>query len=946
MTVHTLILCIMVFATLMGALLVYLVGIQEPSFNQKMLMLSAICSFIGVVAYLLELCAETKDGALIAARMGYVGKSFVMVFFLMFVTRYCNIKLPQRLLDSMIGISFVMMGIILTAPKHKLYYTSIDFEVDGDFKYLVLGKGIFYYVFIFEVIAIIITAVIMSLWSMKKASGTERKKLALLAMAGVLPVSGLVLNFIPSLNHFDTTPIGMMLAILLVGYNIIKFGLLDTMQLAGTSAINNVDYGLIVVSRGLVYLHANAAAQKMFPELAGNIDEKNKKVTEIFGGIKDNFVEKKVEEKDGRILEYNYSELNETSRGGVVTVNGYMVWIFDMTEEYEHTRELERLRDDAEAANHAKTMFLANMSHEIRTPMNGIMGFAELALENEMDDETKGYVGYIKQSAESLLGIINDVLDISRIESGKLKITKNEYNPHKLLEQVNAMILNQATEKALAYKAEIDSNLPTVLYGDDGKIREIVINILSNAIKYTKQGSVTLRVGCNAINDDNVVLEMQVEDTGVGISKQMLDRVFDTFERADNTGNYKVEGTGLGLSIAKAYAVHMGGDITVTSELGKGSVFTVKIPQKRIGSTSSKTNASKNSPMLKTNDAKALVVDDNVINIKLESDFLKRFGMEVDAATSGDEAIEKSEISKYDIILMDHMMPGKDGVETFEHIRSHSGINQDTPIILVTANAMVGVQTEMMSKGFDGFVSKPIQIKLLEEEVRKKLPVEKICTDNDEGISKNQSEDTCCEEKDKKRLLAELEALGVNTAAGIDICGSRESYFDILEISSKSIDEKSKRLKEFFENEDVKNYTILVHSIKSSLANIGAVALCELAKKLEAAGNENNWDYVAQNTDELLLKYSELNEVLSRYFPEKMIELSTSGKTLSKKEFADIKRKLMLMADELELDSMEQVVMDALKCSLDKEVEQIFVQIKNNIDVFDVEEIKTQIAHL
>lgn len=714
-------------ASIFGLVTIVVLCRQQPSFYQKITSITAVCSFIGIISYLLEILATNLEEALLAARCGYIGKSYAMVLFLIFIANYCDFRLPRWVVNSLMAFSTLILFLVLSCPYHKLYYTSVEFVDSGLFPHLVLGKGIFYYAFMIVTLVVMFLFMTISVTTLFKRKGEERRRLILLSLSGLLPAIGLSLNLFSFMQGFDPTPIGILAACCLVIYNVLRYGLLDTMQLASENVMDDTAAGLIVVSNTKTFVYANKAAYRIFPELKNDRESKELLDT-IFENVTNDDIENKVMHRNNIIYELNYSVLRENSQIKEEHNNGYMVWVFDKTKDYNHTKELERLRIKAEEANRSKSIFLAKMSHEIRTPMNGIMGFADLALAKSLDSETEEYLRYIKDSANSLLGIINDVLDISKIESGKMEIIDVEYSPAKLLKEIIAMFKNRIEEKGLEFDVKQPEQLPAILVGDNNRIREILVNILGNALKYTNKGKITLDVSCGVIDEKQVELTIKVKDTGVGIERDKLADIFNAFEQADSFGNYYVEGTGLGLSIAKELCELMGGNISVSSVYGEGSEFTINVPQKRIPEKKNVVIAGYETDdfMLCTNDSKVLIVDDNIINLKVEKGMLLRYGMEIDLCESGAQCLEMIQNEKYDVIFMDHMMPGMDGVETLKAIRDGQSCNVNTPVILVTANAIVGVEQQMRECGFDGFISKPIDGKMLEKELLKVFPSEKL----------------------------------------------------------------------------------------------------------------------------------------------------------------------------------------------------------------------------
>lgn len=396
---------------------------------------------------------------------------------------------------------------------------------------------------------------------------------------------------------------------------------------------------------------------------------------------------------------------------------GYIVSVDDITEHKKMMTELER-------ANMAKTTFLANMSHEIRTPMNAIVGFSELLLKENLNSDQLEDVENIRDASYELLTIINGILDISKIEAGKMELVEHEYNLSDIIRSVIVQMKVPAEKKGLDFCVEIEPSLPKKLYGDSGKVREIMINLLSNAIKYTKNGSVTLKVRRGDLRDRVIEIAIDVLDTGIGIKKEDMASIFNSFERVDKTVREGIEGTGLGLPIVKGYIELMNGSINCESVYGEGSLFYVEIPQKIVDDTQvgdismdgERITKSRISDV-KFERMKVLVVDDNAVNLMVIKKSLINYGLEVDTASSGLAAINKCKDTRYSVIFMDQMMPEMDGIEAMKKIRELSGYYEkdgDCKIVALTANAVSGVREEMIEYGFDEYLSKPIEYDKLE----------------------------------------------------------------------------------------------------------------------------------------------------------------------------------------------------------------------------------------
>ena len=712
---------------------ILLLTFKKPNSYSSIMLLAFICGLFQNVGYLLEITAHDVETAMNAVKIEYVGGAFIISLITIFIFRYCDKQIPKVLeYTFLVEGLFVALG-VWSYERNDMYYTSVEYVNSNVFSHLVLGHGWLYLLYAITTLSELLICIFLILISLIKTKEKNmRKNFIILLMVVLMPLLGYVSVVMGSLNGYDPTPVSVAFSIALFGFAIARNHVFDIAGTASENIIENLNDAIIVVNNENGYEGSNLKAKELYPYL---YDIKHGEIINDSGIMKlfDTNVSNEV-----TISNHVYNvHINPVLVKGKTV--GRTAVLFDITENKLQLEKMREIMTEADKANNAKSDFIANVSHEIRTPINVVLGMSEVLLRDYSNKETDEYVTNIRRSANTLLSLINDILDFSKIEAGKMEIIENEYDAKQLIQEIISVYQFRCEKKGLKFIAEVPEDLPRYLIGDVVRAKQILNNLLSNAVKYTESGEVGFKVSYRIRSDYELDIIIAVEDTGIGIRREEQSKIFQGFSRLDPKKTSHIQGTGLGLNITKQLVSLMHGAVNFKSEYEKGSVFTVVIPQKM--SSSSKGTIGNINDDVSTEkiytanftapDAKILVVDDTITNLIVAKELIKKTEIQVTTATSGEKCLELCRNNHYDIIFLDHRMPGMDGIETFSRLKQSENKCSNTPVVMLTANAIGDARNYYLSKSFSDFLSKPISSQQLIEVILKYLPPEYIKKNNE-----------------------------------------------------------------------------------------------------------------------------------------------------------------------------------------------------------------------
>ncbi len=912
---------------------------RDLRMQQRQLEHALFSCAIANIGMLIELNAEGSLDMMIAGRgIQIIGVCSFMISLIALASYVSRFKVPLWFTSAIFVIDCVVVASYFFDEGNALYYSRIDIKNYKGYLYLhgTPGPG----GMIFWVIGVIVPYVAcfaIACSSLFQDKNKARKKDFLWQVSMYILVLILVAAhwFGGAVPFYNPSFLILTIIFSYLVFSRWRYQNVDVVAAAARTAIDSIDAGVITLNEYKEILYYNEAAKNIVPAveyLSGlPINRLSIELPLIEPG------EQKQIQLEGRTYQVSVTDIVPDKKKN--DIHGYAILINDMTETYDLIEKLKAAQKRADEASQVKTKFLANISHEIRTPMNAIMGLADLIIEESRGRKVYDMAVTIKNAATSLLDLVNNVLDISKLESGKMKLQENSYNLDMMIKDVADVMRIPATQKGLVLKVHLDDTMPCVLNGDEGKIRQCLINLINNAIKFTDQGSVSLDVS-GIRRGKKVALTFMVIDTGAGIKPEDKARIFGEFEQVDQIVNKGREGSGLGLAITRQLVELMGGVIDVESTYGRGSTFTIRLSQKIINDVNiSQINQLVDDiveelRMFEAPNIRLLLVDDNKVNLMVAKGFLESYQLQIDTATSGEEAVHMAAACDYNIIMMDHMMPGIDGVEAVRRIRKFYDAKDYHPyIVALTANAYGGIEKMFLANGFDDFISKPIEKEKMHQVLLKAID------DHDRHFT----DQVLTPENYTEDQLAELFMEGVDVRAALSLhqCSPKE-YMELVEVFYMEGMEKRPQMQEYFEKKDWKNYSILVHGLKSSAANLGASILSEQAKAHEYASKDIEnvaEDFIIEDFGALDLAYgdilSEAGQLLNKYQARQVEVVDNRLPALEPDALLDKVQEIVHLSEDFKSKEAAEQVDRLLQHKLDEETEKILNTVRMKYKLYD-----------
>lgn len=841
---------------------------QRPSKAQTAFILYNLFSIVFVVGIHLELVhSETVGAALSGLCVQYVGQAGLLMSMLWFWSVFSGFLIPAWVywLEAVCN-TFVLAG-VFTAEKHHFFYTSMSIRTDGMYNRIEVGRGILWYLHFTHLYLVVIAILILCAVRYTESTPVQKKRI-LYIVAGIGSEAVLLLLKIAGVfGSYNPIVIAMTFCMFCMMIAMVRYSYFDSLLVAVDNAFHHGNEGLVILDSRDTIIFANHRMDELIPNIReGTAIGRYEEIQKLIEG------DEHLLQRDGVV--YELREENIVEHG---EINGRMLWFVNQTQQLQ---ALQKFKE----ADEAKTQFLMKVSHELRTPMNTILGMNEMILRESREESVRQYAREVADAGTHMMSLVDEVLDASRLESGTLTIAKAPYHVGKVIERAEELMRSQAEKKGLTFTVEAAACLRAddcIQLGDSVHILQVLINLLSNAIKYTDAGFVKLKADLLKEEFQDSQILLSVSDSGIGIQAEELNQIFENFGRGSNTGGR--DGMGLGLAIVKQLTEAMGGTITVESTLGKGSVFAVRLPwtegaegKKSVWEEVSTERETVFSDFPDFHTSTILAIDDNANNLKVLMHLLRRTGAVVETAMDGQTALDACMRRKYDLILLDHMMPMMDGIAVLHQIREQKdGLNQDTEIIALTANAERGASQMYLSEGFADYIAKPVDPQRLEQVLDCHLSTGKKPVIPNEG---DRQEDTS--------WMKLLEQNGIHAQEGIRFADMDAAFYrQLLVLFAEQQEKQQKKLAQIRENilhenrtapeggeygtpQDTAEWNAWVsfcHGLKGEARGLGASTLGAYFYRLELAGRTRDIEKIEEIYPQVLKEWDRVVDGIRLY---------------------------------------------------------------------------------
>lgn len=897
--------CQMVVTFITAFALVYVVRLDKTPLTVS-LSATVFCAFMVNTGYLLVFISEDVRAAMNAIRIEYIGSSYIAFSFMLFMFRYVRLRFPDILKVLLFIWHSVVLVLIFTWDLNDLYYDGEE-AVNGFFTH---GNGPLYYVEIAAILFEMFTSIFLIFREVirrRKKNGS--RNYILIAVGMSVPVAGYIAFNLHLFGIFDTVPASEAICAVIFMIAIGRGGILNGRNVAHERVIKAFDEGIVITDREQKVIEINDKAALLFPDLTSCLSKRpsNEAVLSVFHeGGRDALV------IDGRIYR---AQVQDFMANGAV--QGHAALFIDMSSEYERFRTSEKLKEEADIAARNKAEFLAGMSHEIRTPINAVLGMNEMVLRETRDDLIKAYAYDLKSAASSLLSIVNNILDMSKIEEGKMILLLGQYDIRDMTEDVKNIVMQGATEKGVLFVTRVDEGIPGSLFGDDLRLRQSLSNLLSAAINATKDGAVTLSIEERERNDEEAVVNLNF--------------------RIAYTGGAIPEGD-LRVSLAKAFVDLMGGRVSFSKE-EEISLIIFEIKQgiapalMKMGGKSKvvevKRDEKKESSLIYAPGARILVCDDDRLNLKVFTSLLSGTGMEVDAVNSGEEVLSMICEKNYHIIFLDHMMPKMDGVETLHRMRRLPGnLNASVPVVVLTANAVAGAESDYIREGFDDYLSKPVDMKAFSALLERYLPKD-IVREREKDEAYLSGEDTPDLPAIEGFDLSEAKKLLIEDSLVLD---TLSDFYDNIDQRMQSLSDEEAKISE---GGELSGFRILAHSIKSNLRMLGNSSLSLVAEEGEKLASSGEREGALEKLKALRGGLLKAKESIGTALRERSKTIRKEDEALQKIEGYELQRLLSSLLEALherDYDRMDSTAESMKNYSYPDDLKGEITEILNDIE--------------